>query len=297
VGGTIKDMVARNEYPQWERRKRLIRAVHDWYEAQTDTWAQLWYNDLVPLVADPSYEDVYTPTSAEYDRTGIDSAQARVMNLFVVLVKDGYIDADISTAMVGLPFTSARVRGLTNKGLRAIGEMPDPNEGIQETELEKQRQVQEVREELLAESPAVGESANLQYDVFISHASEDKEIFVEPLADLLLNMDFQVWYDAFTLKVGDSLRRSIDKGIGNSKYGIVVLSPAFFAKEWPQRELDGLTAREVGGQKKVILPIWHDIGHKEVLQRSPTLADKVALSTANKSLEEIAEDLAEILRD
>lgn len=219
------------------------------------------------------------------------------MNLFVALVKDGYIDADINTAIVDLPFTSARVQGLTGKGLQAIGEIPDPNEEIQKTELEKQRQVQEVREEMLAESPTVREFTNLQYDVFVSHASEDKEAFVKPLADLLSNMDFQVWYDAFTLKVGDSLRRSIDKGIADSKYGIVVLSPAFFAKEWPQRELDGLTAREVAGQKKVILPIWHDIGREEVLQRSPTLADKVALTTRNKSIEEIAEDLAVVLRD
>ena len=290
-------MEASKEYPQWERRKKLIRAVHDWYETQTDIRAQLWYNDLVALVADPLDEGVNTPTGAEYDRSAIDSAQYRVMNLFVALVKDGYIDADINTAIVDLPFTSARVQGLTGKGLQAIGEMPDPNEEIQKTELEKQRQVQEVREEMLAESPTVREFTNLQYDVFVSHASEDKEAFVKPLADLLSNMNFQVWYDAFTLKVGDSLRRSIDKGIADSKYGIVVLSPAFFAKEWPQRELDGLTAREVAGQKKVILPIWHDIGREEVLQRSPTLADKVALTTRNKSIEEIAEDLAVVLRD
>jgi hypothetical protein len=47
-------------------------------------------------------------------------------------------------------------------------------------------------------------------------------------------------FDEFTLSVGDRLRRSIDRGLANCRYGIVILSPMFFGKEWPQRELDGL---------------------------------------------------------
>jgi hypothetical protein len=90
----------------------------------------------------------------------------------------------------------------------------------------------------------------------------------------------KVWYDAFTLKMGDSLRRSIDKGLANSRYGVVVLSPSFFAKEWPQKELDGLVAREVEGEK-VILPIWHNVSREEVCRYSPTLADRVAASSAD----------------
>jgi hypothetical protein len=284
------------EYPQWERRKRLLRAVHDWCETRTDVQTQLRYHRLLTLVEDPAYEGILTPTGAGHDRTTIDNAQARVMNLFVMLVKDGYIDADIGTEIVGLPFTSARVRGLTDKGLRAIGEMPDPDEEIERVQLERQREVQEAREELSEDPYGARESESIRYDVFISHASEDKKAFVEPLANLLSNMGFRVWYDDFTLKVGDRLRRSIEKGLADSKYGIVVLSPAFFDKEWLQRELDGLTAREIAGGKKVILPIWHDVGQEEVLQRSPTLADVVAIRTRDKSFEEIAEDLAEALR-
>ncbi len=60
---------------------------------------------------------------------------------------------------------------------------------------------------------------NAEYDLFISHASEDKEEFVRPLAETLENMGVKVWYDEFTLKVGDSLRRSIDNGLVKSKYG------------------------------------------------------------------------------
>jgi hypothetical protein len=131
------------------------------------------------------------------------------------------------------------------------------------------------------------------YDAFISHASEDREKFVKPLADALTRMNYRVWYDEFELRVGDSLRQSIDKGLINSRFGIVVLSPAFFAKNWPQYELNGLTAREMDGHK-VILPIWHMVNREDVLAYSPTLADKVALSTRRTSIKKIAEALGEV---
>ncbi|WP_343641687.1 TIR domain-containing protein [Chryseobacterium sp.] len=129
------------------------------------------------------------------------------------------------------------------------------------------------------------------YDVFISHASEDKAGFVRPFVDALRAKDVIVWYDDFELQVGDSLRRSIDNGLKNSKYGIVVLSDAFFNKEWPQRELDGLFAREVNGEK-VILPIWHKISKNEVMNYSPTIGDMVAINTTDFMIEEIAEKIA-----
>lgn len=117
-----------------------------------------------------------------------------------------------------------------------------------------------------------------RWDVFICHASEDKEEFVKPLAEALVQRGLGVWYDEFELKMGDSLRRSIDRGLHDSRFGIVVLSHAFFSKEWPQKELDGLAAREVDGTK-VILPVWHRVSREEVLRYSPTLADKKAAST------------------
>ena len=68
---------------------------------------------------------------------------------------------------------------------------------------------------------------------------------------------------SFTLTVGDSLRRSIDKGLARSRFGIVIISKAFLQKEWPQKELDGLVAREIEGIK-VILPVWHEIGAAQI---------------------------------
>lgn len=140
--------------------------------------------------------------------------------------------------------------------------------------------------EPLAQEPAEMEGP---WDVFISHATEDKEPFVRELADALRASGLRVWYDRFTLKVGDHLRRSIDTGLARSRYGIVVLSPYFFAKEWPQVELDGLLGREIAS-RKVILPIWHHIDIDQVRRFSPILADRVAAKSGD-GLDSVVRDL------
>ena len=88
----------------------------------------------------------------------------------------------------------------------------------------------------------------IEWDVFIGHASEDKDDFVRSLAERLRHEGLRVWYDDFTLTVGDSLRRSIDRGLARSRYGVVVISPNFLRKEWPQKELDGL--RRARGRRR-----------------------------------------------
>jgi hypothetical protein len=119
------------------------------------------------------------------------------------------------------------------------------------------------------------------HDVFICHAGEDKNDFVRPLAEALRASHLDVWYDEFAIKVGDSLREAIDRGLATSRFGIVVLSPHFFAKRWPQRELNGLVARETAENRQLVLPIWHGIDREEVLQYSPTLADLFAVTSAH----------------
>lgn len=145
--------------------------------------------------------------------------------------------------------------------------------------------------EVLFQGPHMGSP---EYDLFISHASEDKEDFVRPLAETLQQLGVNVWYDEFTLKVGDSLRQKIDSGLRNSKYGTVVLSTDFIKKDWTNYALDGLVAREMNGHK-MILPIWHKITKNDVLDYSPNLADKVALNTSVNSIEEIAHQLADVI--
>jgi hypothetical protein len=127
------------------------------------------------------------------------------------------------------------------------------------------------------------------WDVFISHASEDKEAFVRSLADELIKRGLKVWYDEFTLTIGDSLRRSIDQGLANSRFGIVVLSHSFFSKEWPQKELDGLVAMEISSGK-VILPIWHNVSKEDVSDFSPILADRLAVSS-DKGMDRVVNEI------
>ncbi len=119
---------------------------------------------------------------------------------------------------------------------------------------------------------------SFRWDAFICHASEDKESFVQRLAEEIRRRDLRVWYDDFAVKVGDSLRLKIDEGLASSRFGVVVLSPAFFAKDWPQYELDGLVEREMDGLK-VILPVWHNVTKGDVRGYSPSLSNRVAANS------------------
>lgn len=132
-----------------------------------------------------------------------------------------------------------------------------------------------------------------EYDVFISHASEDKDEFVRDFARALKERGLTVWYDEHSLKWGDSLRREIDKGLAASRFGVVVLSKHFFAKEWPQTELDGLMSKELAGEGR-ILPIWHNISKDAVLKASPILGNKLAMNTAMQTVHEIADELQKL---
>lgn len=139
--------------------------------------------------------------------------------------------------------------------------------------------------------------AEKDYDVFISHAGADKNTIVRALAEALRSEGLQVWYDEFELRVGASLRRSIDKGLANSRFGVVVLSEAFFDRGWPNYELDGLVTREVEGGEQLILPVWHRVTKDEVMAYSPSLADKLALRTADSTVGEMAAEIASVIRD
>jgi hypothetical protein len=129
------------------------------------------------------------------------------------------------------------------------------------------------------------------YDLFVSHASEDKDEIARPLVEALKERGLTVWFDEQTLRVGDSLRRKIDEGLKQSRFGVVILSPHFFEKEWPQVELDGLTAKATASGETVILPIWHHLSKDDVLSRSPTLAGVMALNTSVMTIGEIADSL------
>jgi hypothetical protein len=127
------------------------------------------------------------------------------------------------------------------------------------------------------------------WDYFISHASEDKPLVVAPLAHYLKTASFNAWYDDFCLNVGDSLSDSVNRGLRESRFGVVTLSPDFFRKQWPTYELRELIELEkVNGTR--ILPIWHHITALEIANFSAELADRKAADT-RKGLQAVAEQL------
>ncbi|WP_205881184.1 toll/interleukin-1 receptor domain-containing protein [Leucobacter insecticola] len=144
--------------------------------------------------------------------------------------------------------------------------------------------------------PIIPDDDGETWDVFISHASEDKQAVAEPLALELRNRGLKVWLDKTELRIGDSLRRKIDFGLAHSTFGVVVLSRSFFAKGWPQYELDGIIGMSVNGDQRM-LPIWHEISRDEIAARSPSLVDKIARNTAIHTVAEIAEEIADVVQD
>jgi hypothetical protein len=132
------------------------------------------------------------------------------------------------------------------------------------------------------------------YDAFICHASEDKDTFVRKLAEELKLKDLGIWYDEFTLTVGDSLLNRINEGLLQSKYGIVIFSKAFFTKNWPKRELEGLVALEEEGQKK-ILPVWLDVQRDDILKTYPILANLYA-ADASRGMQYVIDELMKVFK-
>lgn len=120
----------------------------------------------------------------------------------------------------------------------------------------------------------------MKWDVFISHAREDKESVALPLARALTARGLRVWLDRRELRLGDSLREKVDEGLAESRFGVVVLSETFLKKQWPLWELNGLIAMERGG-RPVILPVWHGLDHYALAERLPLMADRLAADTSD----------------
>ena len=155
-------------------------------------------------------------------------------------------------------------------------------------------QVESLYEEINKRSKPEESEKEAMYDVFISHAFEDKESFVNPLVEALQDAGIRVWYDALEMEWGKSLREQIDNGIKRSKYAIVVLSKNFFAKKWTNRELDGILAKE-GVTGVAPLPIWYELPYAEVYDFSPTLSGLYSLSTDQHSITDICQSFKLVL--
>lgn len=183
--------------------------------------------------------------------------------------------------------------GYTGRYRVGVGVEPAPRGALPTIRQDNPARRVEVRDDVV-EPPSDDIMAGQTWDVFLSHASEDKLSVAIPLRDALAVRGVRVWLDVAELRIGSSLRRRIDQGIRSSRFGLVVLSPSFFDKGWPNHELDGIVTRTNAGEQS-ILPIWHEVGADEVRAYSPSLADKVALSTATHEIEAIADEIAAVV--
>lgn len=178
--------------------------------------------------------------------------------------------------------------------------MQDANRRIQQS---YERQIVALTNQLAIRNPrsiveSSEDSDKEEYDVFVSHVWEDKESFVEEFVAELEKQNLKVWYDKNKMKLGDSMRQKIDEGLKKSRFGIVVLSPDYIkdGKYWTKTELDGLFQLEsVNG--KMIIPIWHKLLKKDVMAYSPTIAGRLAASTAVSTPEEIAKQIKELFTE
>lgn len=201
-----------------------------------------------------------------------------------------------SPIVLGVPrnghwYVTIDLQGLMGTVRSAVRKLPNPLPEYNEPSLASVPSLLRRENDIY---PNLDQNIGIEYDVFISHASEDKDDVVRPLANALIERGLKVWYDEFELKIGDSLRRKIDRGLANSRFGIVVLSSSFIKKGWTNYELDGIITKANTGEQ-VLLPIWHGITKREVMDFSPSLADKVARNTATNTVEEIADEIAELI--
>lgn len=171
----------------------------------------------------------------------------------------------------------------------------NPSKTITSARVEIIRLQSAFRAQLIEAAGNIMSETDTEFDVFISHASEDKDSIARPLADELKRRGLRVWYDETALGWGCSLRREIDAGLANSRFGVVILSEHFFSKEWPQAELDGLLTKEMNGGER-LLPIWHNITRDAVERFSPILASKMARNSVDRSVEQLAVELVSICR-
>ena len=138
----------------------------------------------------------------------------------------------------------------------------------------------------------------LHRDVFIAHASEDKATLVKELADQLIALGITVWYDEYSIRLGDDILHKIDEGLVHSQFGVIIFSPNFFdaKKTWTLKEYSALVAGEDTDKNKRIIPVWHNITRKELAKKSPTIANRLALVSSEMKVTEMAIKIAERVR-
>ncbi|MDQ2656494.1 MAG: toll/interleukin-1 receptor domain-containing protein [Bacteroidota bacterium] len=133
-----------------------------------------------------------------------------------------------------------------------------------------------------------------EYDAFISHAVEDKIPIANELCARLEMAGLRIWYSGKELGVGDSIEKTIAKGLNRSRYGIVIFSPTYLAKNWTIREFYTLLAKEIE-EHKVILPVLYNIELDDLKNKDLLMADRFAVN-ADRGLDFVVERLVREIR-
>ena len=130
-------------------------------------------------------------------------------------------------------------------------------------------------------------------DIFLCHAWDDRQGAAKELHDLLESLNVSVWFSEKDVGLGTPLLRAIDKGLANSKVGIVLVTPALLrrlpAEGIADKELSALLARER------LVPVVHETTHEALREVSPLLASRTGLSTAEEPIGVVAAKLAELV--
>jgi hypothetical protein len=134
-----------------------------------------------------------------------------------------------------------------------------------------------------------------EFDVFISHASEDTETLARPLAEALRKLGHAVWLDEHVLEVGDVLKAALHAGIERSRYCVAILSRASLKKDWIRYELERWLKKSASAAQNLLL-VWHGVSEHDVAAWSPEIASRVALLTDRDSIEELAAKLSRAMR-
>lgn len=132
-----------------------------------------------------------------------------------------------------------------------------------------------------------------EYDVFISHASEDKTLAKE-LYKKIRYLRLKAWIDEGDLRIGDSLLATIGHALTKSRFGVPIVSKHYLRKAWAQEEMKVLLHLQFSSGRRMILPIWHNIGKNDIKVKSPFLMDIEALSTSRMSLDNIAREISHV---
>lgn len=117
------------------------------------------------------------------------------------------------------------------------------------------------------------------YDVFISHVFEDKAAISDALNRALGEAGFRTWYSGADFSVGDSIEQVIHRVIPQCRYAVAIISPGYLKASWTRRELHAFASLETK-DRKIILPIWHQVTQELVRNELPFQQDRLALSTA-----------------